>query len=106
MASSTFEWFDEASKIHMRNSYLTLSEKDQRHYEAVEAKRLGRGGIEYVANFLDCATKSSAEESKNLIPWLMIRPQAVCGASGASRKKHRPWLGGRTAILSPRKPRV
>jgi len=58
MASSTVEWIDEASQMHMRSFYRTLSEKDKRRYAAVEATRLGHGGIEYVANILGCATKT------------------------------------------------
>ena len=58
MASSTLEWIDEESKTHMRSFYNTLSEKDKRRYAAVEAKRLGHGGIEYVAKILGCATKT------------------------------------------------
>ncbi|MCC7085858.1 MAG: hypothetical protein IT427_12725 [Pirellulales bacterium] len=58
MASSTFKQYDEESKMHMQNFYHTLSEKDQRRYAAVEAKRLGHGGIEYVAKILGCATKT------------------------------------------------
>ena len=38
--------------------YATLSEKDQRRYAAVEAARLGHGGIEYVAEVLDCSRRT------------------------------------------------
>jgi hypothetical protein len=58
MASLTNDWIDDVSKTHMRNFYNTLSEKDKRRYAAVEAQRLGHGGIEYVAKILGCATKT------------------------------------------------
>jgi len=58
MASSTIEWIDEESKTTMRNFYNTLSEKDKRRYAAMEAKRLGHGGIEYVAKIVGCATRT------------------------------------------------
>ena len=45
---------DEAASA-MRAFYLSLSEKDRRRFAAVEAKRLGHGGIEYVADLLECA---------------------------------------------------
>ena len=38
--------------------YATLSEKDQRRYIAVEAKRMGFGGIEYVAGVFQCSRKT------------------------------------------------
>jgi hypothetical protein len=39
---------------HMRLFYDTLSEKDRRRYAAVEAEKLGHGGVEYVAQVLKC----------------------------------------------------
>ena len=42
----------------VRAFHATLSEKDQRRYAAVEARRLGHGGIEYVAAVLDCSRRT------------------------------------------------
>ena len=42
----------------VRAFYATLSEKDQRRYAAVEAARLGHGGIAYVAEVLECSTRT------------------------------------------------
>ena len=36
----------------------TLSEKDSRRFAALEAARLGHGGIEYVAEVLGCSTRT------------------------------------------------
>lgn len=38
----------------MKSFFDSLSEKDCRRYAAVEATKLGYGGIEYVARVLDC----------------------------------------------------
>ena len=38
----------------MRRFYTTLSEKDRRHYAAVEASKLGHGGVSYIARVLGC----------------------------------------------------
>jgi hypothetical protein len=38
----------------MKRLYQTLSEKDRRRYAAVEAAKLGHGGVEYVAQLLGC----------------------------------------------------
>jgi hypothetical protein len=42
----------------MRGFYQTLSEKDQRRFAALEAKRLGYGGIEYIATVLGCSRRT------------------------------------------------
>lgn len=38
----------------MRSFYQSLSEKDRRRYAAIEAAKLGRGGISYIARVLQC----------------------------------------------------
>ena len=38
----------------MRSFYESLSEKDRRRYAAVEAAKLGRGGITYLSEILGC----------------------------------------------------
>ena len=47
--------YTEATERLMRKFYETLSEKDRRHYAAVEAQKLGHGGITYIAKVLGCA---------------------------------------------------
>ena len=44
---------DEIEK-QMRNLYQSLSEKDRRRYAAIEAKKLGYGGISYVCRLFGC----------------------------------------------------
>ena len=39
---------------HMKALYDSLSEKDRRRYAAVEAEKLGHGGVQFVANLFDC----------------------------------------------------
>ena len=43
---------------HMKAFYDSLSEKDRRRYAAVEAEKLGHGGIEYIVSVLDCDPKT------------------------------------------------
>jgi hypothetical protein len=38
----------------MRALYDSLSEKDRRRYAAVEAEKLGQGGVQYVAELFGC----------------------------------------------------
>jgi hypothetical protein len=39
---------------HMKALYDSLSEKDRRRYAAVEAEKLGHGGVLYVAELFGC----------------------------------------------------
>lgn len=41
-------------EAQMRAFYHTLSEKDRRRYAAIEARKLGYGGISYIARVLGC----------------------------------------------------
>jgi hypothetical protein len=43
---------------HMKAFYDSLSEKDRRRYAAVEAEKLGHGGVEYIANLFACDPKT------------------------------------------------
>lgn len=38
--------------------YRSLNERDRRRYAAVEAAKLGRGGIEYISRVLGCDPKT------------------------------------------------
>ena len=42
----------------MRALWQTLSEKDRRRFAALEAVRLGHGGLEYVAEVLGCSVRT------------------------------------------------
>lgn len=46
------------SEVAAQAFYETLSEKDQRRYVAVEARRIGFGGIEYLASVFGCSRKT------------------------------------------------
>jgi hypothetical protein len=45
----------------MKRLYRSLRENDRRRYAAVEAAKLGHGGIEYVARVLGCDPKTVRE---------------------------------------------
>ena len=47
--------YTEETKAIMRKFFQTLSEKDKRRYAAVEAQKLGHGGIISIAKILGCA---------------------------------------------------
>lgn len=69
----------------MKLFYANLSEKDRRYYAAVEATKLGHGGVQYLANLFGCTrqtiTKGLQEvESKALVEEGQVR------RSGGGRK--------------------
>ena len=39
---------------NMKTMYQSLREKDRRRYAAVEAAKLGHGGVEYISSLLGC----------------------------------------------------
>jgi len=61
--------YTESNEKGMRKFYATLSEKDRRRYAAVEAQKLGHGGMTYVSKVLGCALgtiSAGIEELKEL----------------------------------------
>jgi hypothetical protein len=48
------EGYAKEVEIQMRRLFDSLSEKDRRRYAAVEAAKLGHGGVKYVARLFDC----------------------------------------------------
>jgi hypothetical protein len=58
--------YQRAVEERMQGFYQTLSEKDRRRYAAVEARKLGRGGVSYVAEVLGCSTRTIARAASEL----------------------------------------
>lgn len=50
----------------MQGFYQTLSEKERRRYAALEARKLGRGGIRYIAEVLGCSTRTIERAASEL----------------------------------------
>jgi hypothetical protein len=46
--------YENPVEVQMLNFYRSLSEKDRRRYAAVEAGKLGHGGVTYVASLFGC----------------------------------------------------
>ena len=57
-----------------------LSEKDRRRYAAVEAAKLGHGGVEYIARILECDPKTIRQGLRDL-------EEEEDAAAGRIRKK-------------------
>ncbi|MEL6606452.1 MAG: hypothetical protein AAFP20_24955 [Cyanobacteria bacterium J06614_10] len=58
--------YDEDTETFMLLFSENLSEKDRRHYAAVEAKKLGHGGIEYISQLLGISVKTIARGLEEL----------------------------------------
>ena len=61
--------YTDAVERHMVRLYDSLSEKDRRRYAAVEAEKLGHGGVQYVADLFECdpdTVRHGAEDMEQL----------------------------------------
>jgi len=76
--------YEEDVELKMVSFYGSLSEKDQRRYAAVEAAKLGHGGIVYIARLFGCEpdTISAGLKDVDRLP--------EDDANGRIRKKGRP----------------
>lgn len=76
--------YEHGVEVQMVNFYRSLSEKDRRRYAAVEAGKLGHGGLAYVAALFGC----DPETIRRGIVDLQELPQDA--AEGRVRKKGGP----------------
>jgi len=75
-------------EVQIRNFYRSLSEKDRRRYAAIEAKKLGYGGISYVCRVLQCNDRTVKRGISELAD----------GLPGNEIRIRRPG-GGRKSVL-------
>lgn len=52
------EAYSKEIEENMNHFYESLSEKDRRHYVAVEAERIGHGGVTYIAELFNCSRQT------------------------------------------------
>jgi len=62
--------------------FSSLREKDQRRYAAVEAEKLGHGGIEYLSSLLGCDPKTIRQGQADLKELPPVPPER-CRKKGA-----------------------
>lgn len=67
----------------MRRLYRSLRENDRRRYAAVEAAKLGHGGMEYVAGLLGCDPKTIRQGVAELEGADELDPERVRKKGGA-----------------------
>lgn len=64
-------YYSEELETEMLKFYGSLREKDQRRYAAIEAKKLGHGGIKYISELFGCHRNTITEgknEIENTVP--------------------------------------
>jgi len=59
--------YDEKVERYMKLFYDSLSEKDRRRYAAVEAQKLGHGGVEYVAEVMKCHASTVRQGREDIV---------------------------------------
>ena len=80
--------------VHMKAFFDSLSEKDRRRYAAVEAEKLGHGGVEYIAQVLKCDAKTIRQGTSD------VEELPEDEAAGRIRKKRA--VGRKLARQCPR----
>lgn len=68
----------------MRRLYDSLSEKDRRRYAAVEAVKLGHGGVQYIAELFGCDPNTIRQGEQD------VEQLPTDEAGNRIRKKGRP----------------
>jgi hypothetical protein len=74
--------YSPAVEQSMITFFSSLREKDQRRYAAVEAEKLGHGGIEYVSSLLGCDPKTIRQGQSDLSELPPVPPER-CRKKGA-----------------------
>ena len=69
----------------MKRLYDSLRESDRRRYAAVEATKLGHGGVEYIAQLLGCDPKTIRQGVSDLggedeLDPTVVRKKGVVGS--------------------------
>lgn len=92
MAFTFSAQFAPAIEDRLRGFYQTLSEKDQRRFAALEATRLGFGGIEYIAKVLGCSRRTieRAAEEIQALPHDPAAGRVRRPGGGRKKSRHRP----------------
>jgi len=69
----------------MKKFYDSLCEKDKRRYAAIESEKLPQGGVNYIADLLECDPKTICRGKKDLTE--LEQDTARIRQPGGGRKK-------------------
>jgi hypothetical protein len=85
----TIQTYSSEIEAQMRNFYNSLSEKDRRRYAAIEATKLGHGGVGYVCRLFSCDDRTISRGKQEL----------KSGPFSEKQRIRKPG-GGRKSILA------
>lgn len=83
----------------MRRFYRSLSEKDRRRYAAVEAFKLGWGGITYISQLFECDDKPIRNGMKELEQEAVLNQREIRQAGGGRKSAFETIEGLDAAFL-------
>src|SRR5215831_21382278 len=86
----------------MQRFFGWLSEKDRRRYAAVEAAKLGHGGVEYIARVLGCDPQTIRQGLRDLEEAEDAAAQAAPHPPGPTARIARPGAGTGRRVTSAR----
>ena len=78
--------YSQAIEEQMQNLYQSLSEKDQRRYAAIEAQKLGYGGISYVCRLFACDPSGVKRGLRELEMPLPSKTKRIREAGGGRKR--------------------
>jgi hypothetical protein len=73
-------------ETQMKNLYESLSEKDRRRYAAIEAKKLGYGGISYICRLFACDPSGVKRGLSELERPLVSKAKQIREAGGGRKR--------------------
>lgn len=85
--------YSPAIEAQMRMFYQSLSEKDRRRYAAIEARKLGRGGLSDIARILNCDRHTIAQGMQELVDPEALK-QTRIRREGGGRKPSQEVISG------------
>ena len=80
--------YSPAIEVQMRMFYHSLSEKDRRRYAAIEARKLGRGGLSYIARILSCDRHTIAQGMQEITDPEALKQTHIRRAGGGRKPSH------------------
>ena len=91
--------YSQAIEEQMVAFYESLSEKDRRRYAAIEASKLGRGGLSYMARVFSCDRHTIAQGVQELGDAAELQRSSIRRTGGGRKRSHESIPGLDAAFL-------
>jgi hypothetical protein len=88
MGATQMPPYRSAIEAQMCLFYQSLSEKDRRRYAAIEARKLGRGGLNYIARVLGCDRHTIAQGMQERLAPETLQQTRIRRAGGGRKPSH------------------